>query len=242
MNTAKRFMSRQAKFPPSSLIHPEYYYTDAERHEFAVLKDDYHRAGRKYRVSASGPEALYYHHGLRFAPASVKEHIKGKIFVDAGGWNGDSAVVMSEYSPEKILIFEPFEKLRRKCIRTLKRNRITGYELYPWALSDTAEHLAGMDCRTLDDVLENSGLEIGLLKADVEGMGLRLLKGAEQTVRRCRPLLTLSIYHNEDEFAGIYRTLKEWDLDYHFEIKQFSPLVQHGEYSLFAYPAEWNEK
>jgi hypothetical protein len=27
-----------------------------------------------------------------------------------------------------------------------------------------------------------------------------------------------------------------------FYASVISPLVQHGEYSLFAYPAEWNEK
>lgn len=80
-----------------------------------------------------------------------------------------------------------------------------------------------------------------MIKADVEGMGLKVLNGAEKIIRRDRPLLSLSIYHNEEEFTGIYRTLRSWDLGYHCEIKQFSPLVPHGEYSLFAYPAEWAE-
>ena len=70
-------------------------------------------------------------------------------------------------------------------------------------------------------------------------MGLKFLRGAEATIRRDRPLLSLSIYHNEEEFTGIYRTLREWDLGYHCELRRFSPYIMHGEYSLFAYPAEW---
>ena len=70
-------------------------------------------------------------------------------------------------------------------------------------------------------------------------MGLKFLKGAEATVRRDRPLLSLSIYHNEEEFSGIFRLIKEWNIGYHCEIRQFSPFVMHGEYSLFAYPEEW---
>ena len=99
----------------------------------------------------------------------------------------------------------------------------------------------GMELRTLDELSSGCSAPFGVLKADIEGAGLHFLKGARKTICRDRPLLSLSIYHNEEEFAGIYQTLRSWDLDYHCEIKQFSPYTQHGEYSLFAYPAEWIE-
>ncbi|MBE6388570.1 MAG: hypothetical protein E7043_00165 [Lentisphaerae bacterium] len=244
--TAKRFMNRQRNFPPCTLIHPSYYYTDEERKEFQKLKSDYKKSAKKYHFSIKdvGPESLYYHHGLRFAPAFVKEHLKNKVFVDAGGYLGDSVVVFSEYSPSKIAIFEPMEKSRCKLLRMLKKNHISNakYDLYPFALSDVQENFLDMECRALDDVPELQNSPIGLLKADIEGMGLKFLIGAKNTIIRNRPLLSLSIYHNEDEFVGIYQALKSWGVNYSFSIKQFSPLVQHGEYSLFAFPSEWEKE
>jgi hypothetical protein len=71
---------------------------------------------------------------------------------------------------------------------------------------------------------------------------LRFLQGAKETILRDRPLLSLSIYHCEDEFAGIYNILKAWNIKYHCELKVFAPFASHGEVSLFAYPAEWQEK
>ena len=81
--------------------------------------------------------------------------------------------------------------------------------------------------------------ETKLEAKDIEGMGLKFVKGAEQTIKRDRPLLSLSIYHNADEFAGIYQTLKSWNLNYHYELKQFSPMKAWSELSLLAYPKEW---
>ena len=123
----------------------------------------------------------------------------------------------------------------------MKKNSLNDseYEIIPFALSDCSTNIDEMACRTLDELFCSSKDAFGVLKADIEGMGLNFVHGAEQIIRRDRPLLSLSIYHNANEFTGIYQTLKSWDLNYHIEIKSFSPLSNWGEYSLFAYPKEW---
>ena len=198
---------------------------------------------RKYKLNFNdvGPESIYYHHGLRFAPDFVKNNIAGKLFADIGGFLGDSTLVFRHYSPKKIIIFEPLKDCREKIFTTLKKNSVNNseYEIVPYALSDSSENINGMNCRTLDELYLSQEGTFGVLKADIEGMGLNFVCGAEKIIRRDRPLLSLSIYHNAREFAGIYQTLKSWDLDYHFEIKSFSPLTTWGEHSLFAYPKEW---
>ena len=113
------------------------------------------------------------------------------------------------------------------------------YELQPFALSNESGIFNDFECKTLDEISSNYSIPFGVLKADIEGMGLQFVKGAKETIKRDRPLLTLSIYHNEEEFIGIYKTLKEWNINYNFEIKSFRPYSSHGEISLFAYPAEW---
>lgn len=242
---AEKFMRRQYRCPRNGfMVHPKYFYDDAEKSEYGRIAGELRRTRRKYHLPpAVGPESLIYHHGLRFAPDFVRRRIAGRVFADVGGWLGDSALVFGNYAPGRILIFEPDAACRKNLRRVLTRNGVKegSFELLPFALSDRVANEGDMKCRTLDSCSGEAGT-FGVLKADVEGMGLKFLRGAEATIRRDRPLLSLSIYHNEEEFAGIYRQLKAWQLDYHCEIRQFSPLAMHGEYSLFAYPAEWSRE
>lgn len=243
---AKRFMRRQLKSPQNGLmVHPKYFYTEEEKAEAAAISADFNKTRRRFHFSRYlvGPESLYYHHGLRFAPEFVKQHIAGKLFADVGGWLGDSSLIFAEYAPKKTIIFEPFPDCCSKLRKKMRKHGIAenSYELLPFALSDARSESAGFPTRTLDEISSAYSVSFGLLKADVEGMGLKFLKGARETIKRDRPLLSLAIYHNEDEFAGIYQTLKSWDLDYQAEILSLNPLTPHGEVTLFAYPAEWKK-
>lgn len=242
LELAKKFMRRQYRCPRNGfMVHPKYFYDDAEKAEYRKIAPEVRKTRRRLHLPVSvGPESLCYHHGLRFAPEFVKRRIAGKVFADVGGWLGDSALVFAKYGPARILIFEPVAANRETLLRNLARNRMKNglCEVLPFGLSDRGSCENGMECRTLDSVSDVPA-PFGVLKADIEGMGLKFLRGAEATIRRDRPLLSLSIYHNEEEFAGIYRTIREWNIGYHCEIRQFSPYVLHGEYSLFAYPEEW---
>jgi len=52
------------------------------------------------------PEAFMYHHGLRDLPENIKDYIRGKDFIDAGAFIGDSAIVLHKYEPAKVFSFE----------------------------------------------------------------------------------------------------------------------------------------
>ena len=81
-------------------------------------------------------------------------------------------------------------------------------------------------CRimALDDFVSEKNISsVGLLKADVEGMGLELLKGAIGTIRRDRPVLSLAAYHNVDELLGQYAYLSSELENYHFELRDLPP-------------------
>ena len=91
---------------------------------------------------------------------------------------------------------------------------------------------------TLDEFVRERKANIGVIKADLEGMGLDMLKGAKETLVKCRPVLSLSIYHNEEELFGTYPLLKEWLPDYHFYIRSLSLPSLMGEVSLLGYPKD----
>ena len=64
---------------------------------------------------------------------------------------------------------------------------------------------------------------------------LKMVKGAVETIKRDRPVLLLAIYHNKDEFMGIYEFLKKNVPDYSYRVEALSGL---NEVTLIAWPEE----
>ena len=79
---------------------------------------------------------------------------------------------------------------------------------------------------------------IGLIKLDIEGNELAAIHGAEQTIRRCRPLLCISIYHHPQDFFEIKPFIESLKLRYRFMVRKlvFHDLVT--EVSLLGYCEE----
>lgn len=205
-----------------------------------------------------GEESFVAHHGLLLCPESVKSYICGGIFLDAGACFGDSTLVFLEhYHPCKVIAFEPSVQNRKIFESVMQLNHIQDerYELSPLCLGNECSVIDGADgggadyspmnanngtirveITTLDNFCKKKTLSnIKLIKADVEGMGLDLLLGAKETIRRNRPVLSLSLYHNQKEMFGIYKALREWTLDYHFIVRN---LTLFGETTLIAWPKE----
>lgn len=198
------------------------------------------------------PEVFYYHHGLKFLDEKVLRHIRGTVFLDLGAFVGDSTYVLSKYAPSKILAFEPSAQNREKFVRNMTAEGIGNYELIPAGVSDqpgamcfdenqgsTTLGSSGantIDLVTIDDFLkERATGKIGLIKADLEGMGLKMVRGAIEAIRRDRPVLLLSIYHNKEELLGIYRFLKENVQGYRYRVEALAKLC---EITLIASPEE----
>src|SRR3990167_5170746 len=56
--------------------------------------------------------------------------------------------------------------------------------------------------KTLDSFFENSSLKPELIKIDVEGAEIKVLKGAIRTLKKCKPIIFLSIHPTEIELLG----------------------------------------
>jgi FkbM family methyltransferase len=161
-----------------------------------------------------GPESLYHHHGLKYLPSNVIKRIAQTDFIDAGAFAGDSSLVLSFYSPEKIYAFEPSLVSGGYYESTMRKNGVPSslYELVPKGVGEKQEVvfiddtgsssmlLSGsfqgakpVEFISVDDFADERKLNIGLIKADVEGMALAMLRGAQKTICRNRPLLLISI-------------------------------------------------
>lgn len=66
---------------------------------------------------------------------------------------------------------------------------------------------------SLDGYCERLGLSPEIIKIDVEGGELGVLRGARATLARCRPLLVLSVHPREIQLAGESLDALRWLLD-----------------------------
>ena len=207
------------------------------------------------------PDTFLFHNGLAFASTKIHEYIKGKDFIDGGAYIGDSALIYhTYYSPKKIYSFEISERTVKRYKSIMAFNCIPedAYEIVPKGISDkvgvqyidddasqgTSICSSGTNMISTTTVDEFSGcqnLHCGFIKLDVEGVGLKALQGAKETIRRDRPVLSISIYHNPEEFFEIKPTFERIveNLNYKIEVLHCHPFVDALlEVSLFAYPAE----
>ena len=73
----------------------------------------------------------------------------------------------------------------------------------------------------IDDHL--AGQRITMLKADVEGMEMPLLRGAAATIRTHRPKLAICVYHYPSDIPVISQYLQSLVPDYRFALRHHSP-------------------
>ena len=71
---------------------------------------------------------------------------------------------------------------------------------------------------TLDDYVERNNIKVGLIKVDIEGFEQNFLKGAIQTIKKQKPILLISIYHNYSDFYDIKPFIENLNLGYKFNI------------------------
>ena len=71
----------------------------------------------------------------------------------------------------------------------------------------------------LDEVVSNLNLPISFLKADVEGSERELLWGAQETIRRYKPRLSICTYHLPDDWREIPRIVKSFGMGYKIKFR-----------------------
>lgn len=236
-------------------------YTQEEKDRLVEIKNIFNN--RIYKISESkfvydnyylpikGFEStvFLYQHGMK--EISNIDYIKDKDFIDAGGFIGDSALVLSEYTKGNIHSFEADKSNYLTIKKTIKMNNKTNIIPVNSALSDfvgdidlfvigdnssgnSTNNLYNMDnlekqkveCTTIDDYVSKNNLQIGLIKTDVEGAEQALLRGAINTIKTQKPILSISIYHTIDDFFKIKSWIESLDLGYKFTISK--PVIAYS--------------
>ena len=84
---------------------------------------------------------------------------------------------------------------------------------------------------TLDAYL--AGKPITFLKADVEGMEMPLLRGAQQTIKKYKPKMALCVYHYPSDLYEIAEYVRQLVPEYQFRLRQHAPLF--GDFVLYCH-------
>ena len=223
-----------------------------------------HAASIKSQYKLSRPnydmEVFLYHHGLKYANQQIKDYVKNKDFIDAGAYIGDSALVLTEYEPRCIHSFEISKNHCENYIETMQINNIDKnlYRLNNIGLADGINSVKlnnngdmgkkiyngnGEEVQliTLDDYTLKHKLNVGFIKADIEGAMYLALQGMRKTIINNRPILSLAIYHSAEEFFDTKILLDEIckDLNYSINIdSHFSESMHIYGTILWAYPKE----
>lgn len=195
---------------------------------------------------------------------SYMEFINGKVVIDAGGFIGDTVVLFKDiFEKSKIFSFEPVKKnydflcnfvkpfiengqvvpvqkglgsqkgtLRFSGTRAEAAADATASSYYDYANPELYEEA---EVVTIDDYAKEHGLEVGLIKVDVEGAEVDIIKGALNTIKTYKPLLVIAIYHNAAEFYELKPYLESLNLGYKFCIRRSNICVPSTDLVLVAY-------
>jgi FkbM family methyltransferase len=256
--TVGRIISRIQKHRKEGSRH--FWFSEFEREELKKIYD-LHSASifqlsndcfayNKYLLPCNiiSTTVFYYRHFVDLL--EDKKTLKGKHIVDVGGFIGDSALILSEYTEKQVHVFEPISNLNAMAKKTIEMNGLSNVILNQIALGekpgkvrmkisgDTScikinENLVEQELdekhedvflTTLDDYVRQNNLEVGLIKVDVEGFEQPFLRGAIETIKTQRPAMLLSIYHNPSDFFHIKPLIDSLGLGYQFKIRKPSDL------------------
>ena len=107
---------------------------------------------------------------------------------------------------------------------------------------DVKKRKHNVDVISIDEFVENHGLDVGLIKLDVEGAEYDTILGAKKTILKQKPLLIIAIYHSIRDFFEIKPLIESWDVGYKFTIRNHLPSAPDTDFELLAYCEEVVQK
>jgi FkbM family methyltransferase len=163
-------------------------------------------------------------------------HLQAEVFVDAGGFDGDTTEEFCKRFPDyrKVILFEPSlknmiaAKARLAAFRDIDFIRVGlsdgdgQLHFNPDAGSASAVSDAGnetIEVTTLDKAV---GEPVSFIKMDLEGWETRALAGCARHIVSDRPKLALSVYHAAKDFREIHRDVLALDPGYRIHLRHYT--------------------
>ena len=141
----------------------------------------------------------------------------------------------------KVYAFEPEPSNFNKLKANLERNKVTNVIPLQLAVSETEGEMqvssaagssvitqagTGLSVKvtTIDKFVEANKLpRVDFIKMDVEGHELKVLEGADETIKTFKPSLALSAYHRGDDLIKLPKFLLKLNPNYRFYLRHCGP-------------------
>jgi FkbM family methyltransferase len=167
------------------------------------------------------PDPLGWQYFPKDIPSFHEQLTNVGTFVDLGAYTGDTlkALALTGYSPDMYLGLEPdlnsFQHLLKAahdfsgksiCL-PLAASDVVGWASFSSGGASSAVIAGdGTPVQTVNlDLLGN--LKVSYVKMDIEGSELAAIRGAEEIIRRDKPILAISVYHKPGDLVEIPRYL-----------------------------------
>lgn len=161
-----------------------------------------------------------------------------EVFVDAGGYQGETVLDFVHKCPQydSIFSFEPDQENYVKCCQNLfelERTEVIKKGLYyetkklRFQSTGTSSRFneAGdtvVDVTSLDDIFMTKGKIPTYIKMDIEGAELDALKGSCKIISENKPKLAISVYHKADDIVDLVRYIHQLVPEYKFYLRHYT--------------------
>jgi FkbM family methyltransferase len=181
------------------------------------------------------------HYDVRLAAQYLESFMNynQEIFVDAGGFTGDTSEAFIKKDPEfeKIYLFEPSKPNVEDARERLKAYLDTGkIEFFECGLSNKKETLIfDQDAGSASNVSASGGVEIKadkldsiidgkvtFIKMDLEGWEQFALEGSRECIEKNHPKLALAVYHKTEDFWQIKNLFLSIRSDYDIYLRHYT--------------------
>lgn len=167
------------------------------------------------------------------------EHVNGNAILDCGSFIGDTAVPLAHtFSNSQIHAFEPEAHNYSLLLDTIEYNtmqkQIIPVKLWVgdknisttisdgWAGAKVGEWVQCIEIVTIDSYVSEQKLSVGMIKWDIEWFEYESIIWAEQTIKKDKPVLIISLYHRGKDFFEIKPLLESWNLGYKFTVRKWN--------------------
>lgn len=162
-----------------------------------------------------------------------------KIFMDLGCYDGKDSIKASNYFRNNdicIYAFEPDDYNYQKCSDNFIKG---GYRVqlikkgigdkkaieHFWEGDGSGSKFSKMgnslvEIDTIDDVAKEQN--VGFIKMDIEGLEEKAIVGGTETIRRCVPVLAVSVYHKKSDIWRIPLKILEINPSYRLYFEHYT--------------------
>jgi FkbM family methyltransferase len=193
---------------------------------------------------------LEYLHGVwqdnQYFDSDLVDFSRIHSVVDCGAYDGDSyksfltnyrAAVSDEYAGDAYLLepdennfkklsesFADSQRVRCLCLGAWDKKETLHFSMDGTSsgISDDGAFVINVD--SIDNIV--GGAYADFIKMDIEGSELNALHGAANVIRRCRPILTICVYHKMDDLLTIPSYIHSLVPDYRFYLRAHSKYSQ----------------